>query len=215
MMRLSALSACALVLLLSAGLAGCQDQGGATSYEQQVMQARVQRDMEMREKGSVIPPGRKAAFRGLNYFPVDSTYRYVVPLTRRARPDTVRVPESTGSITEQVRVGHVEVPVGGAGERLTVFRVQGGPDAGQLWVPFTDPTNGDETYRAGRYVDLRAAPGDSVVVDFNRAYNPTCAYNPGYACPLPPPENRVATAVPAGEKKPSFRSASSGQPSSG
>lgn len=168
------------------------------------MQDRVQRDMQMREENSVLPPDRRSAFRGLDYFAVDSTYRFVVRLHRRTTPDTAMLAENTGRIREQVRIGYVTVPLSGGDERLLVFRGAGDDPRGRLWVPFSDATNGEETYKAGRYVDLIPASGDSVIVDFNRAYNPTCVYNPGYACPLPPEENELAAAIPAGEKVPEF-----------
>jgi hypothetical protein len=197
------LAAFALAALLV--LPGCGSGNDAPSYEQQITQERVARDMEMRDKNSVIPVGRRDAFRGLNYFDVDSTYRYMARLERLPQPDTVRMPQSTGAIAEQIVVGEVRLPVAG-GTTLTVFRVRSGPDSGQLWIPFADATNGQTTYKAGRYVDLEDAPGDSVVVDFNRAYNPTCTYNPEYACPLPPPQNHIPAPIPAGEKTPSFAS---------
>ena len=173
-------------------------------YEQEIMQERVQRDMQMREDNSVLPPGRRAGFRGLDYYPVDSTYRFVVPLKRSSSPDTVMLPENTGRIQSQVRIGHVQVPVKESGVRLAVFRGASDDPRGRLWVPFADATNGNGTYKAGRYVDLTRTQTDSVVVDFNRAYNPTCAYNPEFACPLPPPENRIDAPIAAGEKTPKF-----------
>ena len=192
-------------VLLALGLTAC---GGGTSgpsgYAQEVMQERVQRDMQMREKESVIPPSRQSAFRGLDYYPVDTTYRYVVALQRRPAPDTVLVPESTGQVRPQVRIGEVAVPLPGGAATLTVFQGTSDDPRGRLWVPFADATNGDSTYKAGRYVDLMRTEDDSVVVDFNRAYNPTCAYNPEFACPLPPRENRLDRPVPAGEKTPQF-----------
>jgi hypothetical protein len=141
---------------------------------------------------------------------VDTTYRYVVPLRRRPEPDTVMLAENTGRIQPQVRLGHVTVSLPGGEARLTVFKGEGDDPRGRLWIPFADATNGDETYEAGRYVDLTRTKGDSVIVDFNRAYNPTCVYNPDFACPLPPEQNRVAVRIPAGEKTPKFiRAASS------
>lgn len=200
----------AIVVVLTTSAVGCtSDDGASPDYEQTVMQDRVQRDMQMREKESVVPPGRKDAFRGLDYYPVDPAYRYVVRLRRQPNPDTVRIPESTGAATTQVRVGHVEVPLPEGPTRLEVFRGTGDDPRGRFWLPFADPTNEDSTYKAGRYVDLqRRGKGDSVVVDFNRAYNPTCTYNPNYACPLPPAENRLGQPVPAGEKRPHFAGAS-------
>lgn len=192
------------VMLAVSGL-GCGDEAAESSYEQQVMQDRVQRDMQMREKTSVIPPGRLDAFQGLDYYPVDPAYRFVVPFAEQASPDTVMLAENTGRIRPQVRVGRVTVPLPSGDARLAVFRGASDDPRGRLWVPFADVTNDDSTYAAGRYVDLTRAEGDSVIVDFNRAYNPTCAYNPEYACPLPPKQNRLEVPIPAGEKTPKFR----------
>lgn len=205
--------ACAALALLAATALGCGAQAPTADYRQTVLQERVQRDMDMRSKGSVLPRAARASFRGLNYFPVDSAYRMTVPLERLAAPDTVLMAESTGGAALHTRVGHVAVPLPQGTERLAVFRAEDAP-AGKLWIPFADATNGQTTYGAGRYVDVQLqsdgpggdGPGsDSLaVVDFNRTYNPTCAYNPAYACPLPPDENRLAVAVPAGEKRPAL-----------
>ena len=72
-----------------------------------------------------------------------------------------------------------------------------------LFLPFTDSTNGNETYEAGRYIDLKMTDiaGNSVIIDFNKSYNPYCAYKSGYQCPVPPAENHLKTWVRAGEKK--------------
>lgn len=183
---------------------GCDDSESPGSYEDRVMQERIQRDMQMREKESVLPPDRRTAFRGLDYFPVDTAYRFVVPFQRQSAPDTVMLAENTGRMREQVRVGNVTLPLSPDSTRLVVFEGAGDSPRGRLWIPFGDATNGDSTYEAGRYVDLTRTGGDSVVVDFNRAYNPTCVYNPEYVCPLPPTENRLTVPVPAGEKMPSF-----------
>jgi hypothetical protein len=187
---------------------GCGGGPAESSYEQQVMQDRVQRDMQMREKNSVIPPRRLDAFQGLDYYPVDPSYRFVVPFREQAAPDTVMLAENTGRIRPQVRVGRVTVPLPSGDVQLSVFRGASDDPRGRLWIPFADATNGDSTYSAGRYVDLSRADGDSVVVDFNRAYNPTCTYNPEFACPLPPEENRLDVPIAAGEKTPKFRGAS-------
>lgn len=191
----------AVVLFLN--LAACGPSNETQSYRQKVLQERVSRDMEMRDENSVIPVGRREAFRGLNYYDVDSTYRFEARLERLPQPDTVRMPESTGTVSEQIVVGAVRLPVA-EGTTLTVFQVKEGQERGQLWIPFADATNGSTTYKAGRYVDLRTIDGDSVLVDFNRSYNPTCTYNPKYACPLPPPHNRIPAPIPVGEKLPSF-----------
>lgn len=186
------------------GLLACGGDAPSEDYKQAVMQDRVERDMQMRDKESVLPPDRRDAFRGLDFYDVDPTYRFEVPLHRSASPDTVRIAESTGGIRPQVQVGRVAIPFPEEQDTLVVFRGESDSPRGRLWVPFADSTNGQTTYKAGRYVDLEPTSSDSVVVDFNRAYNPTCTYNPDFACPLPPAENRIDIPVPAGEKKPSF-----------
>ena len=193
--------------LLVLGAVGCGGGPAESSYEQQIMQDRVQRDMEMREKNSVIPPRRLDAFQGLDYYAVDPAYRFVLSFQEQVASDTVMLAENTGQIRPQVRVGRVTVPLPSGDARLAVFRGASDDPRGRLWVPFADATNGDSTYSAGRYVDLERAEGDSVIVDFNRAYNPTCAYNPEFACPLPPEQNRLDVSIPAGEKTPKFRPA--------
>lgn len=195
-----------VIVLLAGVLVACGGgSSGSSQYEQEVMQERVQRDMEMRDKeSSVLPPDRQSAFRGLDHYPVDTTFRYTTVLQRRSSPDTVWIPESTGDMTAQLQVGRVSVPFPEGEQELMVFRGTSDDPRGRLWLPFADDTNADSTYEAGRYVDLERTEGDSVIVDFNRAYNPTCTYNPDYACPLPPSDNRLDEPVPAGEKRPQF-----------
>lgn len=193
---------CALLAVLLT--VGCGESNSTTSYKQQVLQERVQRDMQMREKESVIPPDRRSAFKGLDYYDVDTTYRFVVPLQEDSEVDTMMLAENTGRIRAQARVGSVTIPLSAGDARFAVFQGADDNPRGRLWIPFADGTNGSGTYKAGRYVDLIPREGDSVVVDFNRAYNPTCAYNPEFACPLPPDENRIETSIPAGEKTPQF-----------
>ena len=205
------------VLVVALLVAGCgASQDSVTTYVQQVRQSRLQRDMQMREEESVLPPARRNSFKGLQYFDVDSTHRYVVPLHGTEQPDTVKMMQSTGGVQSQLKVGTVTIPLPDGREQFSVFRVAGDGtqelEEGALWLPFRDPTNGNRTYKAGRYVDIERPPdadslaGNSVqvTVDFNRAYNPTCAYNPEFACPIPPPENKSDAPIRAGEKTPLF-----------
>jgi hypothetical protein len=205
------------ILVAALLVVGCSGEEAERSYADRIQQHRIERDMEMRRDNSVIPATERKNFQGLRYYDVDRSYRYVVPLLRSPSPDTVMMAESTGGIAEQIRVGHVVVPFPQRADSLMVLQVKSGEEKGQLWLPFADATNGADTYKAGRYVDLRSAGGDgavsgedgtvpdSVVVDFNRAYNPTCTYNPEFACPLPPDENTLPFPIPAGEKIPQFR----------
>lgn len=185
-------------------LTGCGERSTEKSYADQITQERVSRDMEMRGDRSIIPAKQRKNFRGLQYYDVDSTYRFMRPIERRPEPDTVMMAESTGGVAPQIRVGYVAIPFPQKRDTLAVYEVTEGEERGTWWIPFTDATNGGKTYKLGRYVDLEKIGTDSVEVDFNTAYNPTCAYNPRYACPIPPDENHVPFPIPVGEQKPLF-----------
>jgi len=100
------------------------------------------------------------------------------------------------------RVGVLRFTLKGQRLDLSAFVEAGAPDTNRLFVPFADLTSGSETYGPGRYLDLDRTATGIYVIDFNRAYNPYCAYNARYDCPYPPAENRLAIAVHAGERAP-------------
>jgi uncharacterized protein (DUF1684 family) len=119
---------------------------------------------------------------------------------------TATIPTSTGEDTSMQRLGMVEVPFPQGARRLTVYWMSG--YAGGLYLPFRDATNGVETYIAGRYLLDAAKSADlggdletrTLILDFNFAYHPSCAFDPRWACPLTPPENRLDIAIHAGER---------------
>lgn len=198
------------IVVLAVG--GCAAEAPERSYADRVWQHRVERDMQMREDGSVLPRAARAQFRGLQYFDVDTSYRFTLPLQPAVRPDTVLMAGSAGEVVPQERLGEVAVPFPGGEHVLTVYRSLSGSDSLELWIPFRDATNGRQTYGAGRYVDVeRAAETNAetgrLIVDFNYAYNPTCAYNPAFNCPLPPQRNWLPLAVRAGEQTPALGAA--------
>ena len=149
---------------------------------------------------SPIPAAERAAFRGLSYYPVDPSLRFSVRLHRYEVASPVRMGTNTGEVRDALRYGWFEFRVGDRDCRLEVFRF-GDTASPSLFVPFRDATSGDETYGAGRYIDLAENTSGTYDLDFNRAYNPYCAYNPDYSCPLPPVANTLSVPVRAGEKK--------------
>jgi len=153
---------------------------------------------------SPIPPGERAEFPGLSYYPVDIDYRFVVELDEYEDKERVTVETTAGGRQEYRRWGEFTVEVDGETVRIQAYK--GDPDEDRLWVPIRDETSGDETYGSGRYLDLEPdshrTDDGRWVLDLNEAYNPTCAYVDGYACPLPPAENWLDVAVEAGEKSP-------------
>lgn len=144
---------------------------------------------------SPIPAEQRGAFAGLSYFPYNPELNLHLPLQRDAE-GAVTMETSTGSQREYHRLGHVTFTVDGQPATLTVFR---GED-GELFVPLRDATSGQETYGAGRYVEPDMPDEDTVDLDLNYLYNPYCAYNPAYSCPLPPMENWLRVPIRAGEK---------------
>jgi uncharacterized protein (DUF1684 family) len=112
------------------------------------------------------------------------------------------MPTSTGTMRKMQRVGQLQFTLQGKSMTLDAFVEDGTQQITSLFVPFADTTTGTETYGAGRYLDLKPTSTGFYVIDFNRAYNPTCAYNPSWECPYPPASNRLKIAVHAGEKAP-------------
>lgn len=164
---------------------------------------------------SALSPEQKARFRGLAYCPYDPAMRFVVPLEDPGDASVVEVHLREEGLVRMRRAGRVRFAVGGQAVSLTLFWILG--YAGGLFLPFRDATGDDETYEGGRYLldtakgadlgraDLgRADPGreaGGLVLDFNYAYNPSCAYHPRWDCPLAPPENHLPVAIRAGEKR--------------
>lgn len=174
------------------------------SYEESVARAREAKDAMLRESAeSPIPPGKRASWPPLQYFPVDASYRVPAALKPPAgSAEAIVMPTSTGQQRQMRRAGTLEFSVHGRPLRLSAFSDIDSPVAQRLFVPFGDLTNGKETYPGGRYLDLDPTPTGLYEIDFNRAYSPYCAYNPQYDCPFPPPENRLKTHIRAGEKLP-------------
>ncbi len=135
-----------------------------------------------------------------DWFPYDPAYRFEVRLV----PDEASV--ALGSTRERdrsaTRAGWLEFAVDGVPSRVMALRLnEPGADPDALDVYFTDATSGRESYRM-RYLEVPADADGRLVLDFNRAYNPACAYSPHYNCPIPPPENHLKIAIRAGERLP-------------
>lgn len=144
-----------------------------------------------------LDAAQRRDFAGIDHWPVDPAWR----LEGRFEPTPERmlhVPDVLGPGYDETSPGDVVFTIGGAEHRLQAL--PGGPD-GSLWLVFGDATNGSETYAGGRFVYTEPPqPDGSVVVDFNRSYNPPCVFSPYATCPLPWPENRLEIRVEAGER---------------
>ncbi len=144
---------------------------------------------------SPLTPAQKRAFTGLAYFPEAPELRFELPVEPYADPETIQIQTSTGEVQRYRRFGKVHFPVEGQMVALDIYANQYG-----LFLPFADSLAGEETYPAGRYLEPEMLPDGKVFIDFNLAYNPYCAYNDAWSCPLTPAENRLKVPIRAGEK---------------
>lgn len=149
---------------------------------------------------SPIPPGKHGELLPLSYFPIDRSYTTPAVLKLSGDRPVFEMPTSTGKMRKMERVGVLEFTLGGATRSLGAFVEAGTRGVARLFVPFSDLTTGTETYAAGRYLDLDATSTGLYEIDFNRAYNPYCAYNEAYDCPYPPSSNRLTLPIRAGER---------------
>ncbi|MCS6885423.1 MAG: DUF1684 domain-containing protein [Acidobacteriota bacterium] len=152
----------------------------------------------LQDEDSPLPAEERHSFKGLKYYPLDTAYTVKARLNKYPSPETVKMLTSTGEQREYLRYGYFEFVLSGTECRLDVFKQ---PGSNLLFIPFRDVTSGKETYGAGRYLDLQESTTDDLyILDFNLAYNPYCAYNSRYSCPIPPPQNTLKVAIRAGEK---------------
>jgi uncharacterized protein (DUF1684 family) len=180
-----------------------------TSGPDAIARFRHGRDEQFRSHPqSPIEPEERAAFTGLRYFPHDAAYRVDSKFEPGEGSELVIDTGGEDGAVRYRRAGHLAFHLHGEACRLTVLSLV--QYAGGLFVPFRDTTSAHDTYGGGRYLFdtakdtdglvLEITPGSSdVVIDFNYAYNASCAYSPRWACPLAPPENYLAVPVRAGE----------------
>ena len=135
-------------------------------------------------------------FAGLDWYPVDADYRVRGRFVPHAEPQEVRIQNILGDVETLTSSGTVRLSI--RGEEVEMLPVDAGD---QLWFIFRDLTSGTETYPAARFLYADAPEDGWTVVDFNKAYNPPCAFNPHTTCPLPPRANRLPVRVEAGERE--------------
>ena len=162
---------------------------------------RAARDRQFRADKDPIPASRKDSLLPLRYYTPDHGYSVPAQLRLSDQRPVVSMPTSTGTQRRYQRVGVLEFTLQNQSLSLGAF-VEDGQPIVDLFVPFVDTTSGEETYPAGRYLDVHPTATGFYTIDFNKAYNPYCAYNESYECPYPPPSNRLKIAIRAGEKKP-------------
>jgi uncharacterized protein (DUF1684 family) len=146
---------------------------------------------------SPLTHDQQQVFEGLEYFPENPDLRLELEVEEFAEKESIEMQTSTGDIQTHLRYGKIHFRVDHQEVELTLYK-----DAHGFFLPFVDDQAGKETYGAGRYLEPESLPDGKLLVDFNYAYNPYCAYNDLYSCPLTPWENHLKVPIMAGEKLP-------------
>lgn len=149
-------------------------------------------------------------FAGLRFFPIDESYRIEARWVAYNKPRTIAVANVLGQVTEEHSPGYAEIQRDGQTVRLEPIFEDG--DQAQLFFIFKDKTAPSLTYGGGRFLYAAPPRAGRVVLDFNKAYNPPCAFNPHTTCPLPPKENQLSIEIRAGEMKPAAHVSAPGAP---
>lgn len=166
-----------------------------------------QRTMNANFKDATMSPltdEDRANFTGLDFFPFDYTYIVTAQLTRTPESTYFNMPTTTERVSKERVYGVVSFELNGVSMKLNVYQsltaVESANNKNHLFLPFLDDTNGETTYGGGRYLDLSIPKGNTISIDFNKAYNPLCVYNEKYSCPIVPRVNYMPIEVNAGLK---------------
>jgi len=174
------------------------------NYIKPLLQERKAKDLTFRGRtNSPLPDESRRNFKNLVYYEPNLDLRVKAKVAQLPKQDTLLMPMTNGSTEAYLRYATATFELQGQPQRLTLYKKvnRTADEEEQLFVPFTDKTNGFETYGGGRFLDIPfEEDAETVVLDFNRAYSPFCAFNPDYVCPVPPQDNRLSIAIPAGEK---------------
>jgi len=174
-------------------------------YAQQITKEREERNRYMKnDEGSPFYVGKDSVskFTALNFYPPDLSYKFIANLVPIEKKKMVILGTSDGKEKKYLEFAFAEFSSGNQKNKLLLLEVvDPGPYWGTLFLAFADATSGDETYGAGRYLDVKKVPGaTTITLDFNKAYNPYCAYSDNFSCPFPPKENILSIPIKAGEK---------------
>ena len=188
------------------GFISCNDLSSSDSpiphrsYSDSLKQWRRTWDKELKTNPkSPIPKEHIESFTGLQYFSPDSQWIQKAFIKPPNHTEIIEISTTTDRIVQMIPFGEIRFTISEQNYVLTTFQDLGNPK-GKLFIPFTDLTNGTDTYGGGRYLDIEIPQSDSFLLDFNRAYNPYCVYNHSFSCPIPPESNFINVRITAGEK---------------
>ena len=143
-------------------------------------------------------------FKGLEFFKYDSTFVVKARITRTPDSKSFKMKTTTDRLPTYKKYGILEFEIDGKAHQLSIYQnlddLEDDETEDYLFLPFLDNTNGEGSYPGGRYINTDIPKGDTIIIDFNSAYNPYCAYNEKYSCPIVPRENYLDAYIKAGVK---------------
>lgn len=189
---------------------GCLVTSHAQSHKKEIKKFQKKLNKEMADpKKSPLPEEERKNFTQLEFFPRNEQLKVKAKFvrTKDAQPFEMQTTTSRKPVYE--KYGEAIFEIDGKEYKLNIYqshRLRAMKEhRNHLFLPFTDLTSGVESYGGGRYIDLEIPKGDFIIIDFNKAYNPYCAYNYKYSCPIPPKENDLAISIKAGVKAPKLK----------
>ena len=167
------------------------------AYKKKIITERNENDRFMRNSEESPFVKNNISYNGLSYFEPDLKYKINARFVRTEEPKIVTLSTSDGKIREYLEFGIAHFTLNKVENKLLILE---NAEDGTLFLAFGDETSAYETYGAGRYLDVKYEGGNSLLLDFNLAYNPYCAYSESFSCPFPAPDNLLSIAINAGEK---------------
>ncbi|SHH33672.1 DUF1684 domain-containing protein [Winogradskyella jejuensis] len=191
-----------LLVLAFVSFTGCAQKKPATIGDTP-WQVKMNSDFKDASKSPLKAKDLKT-FEGLDFFPFDSSYVVKASLKRTPDSEWFNMKTTTSRLSKERVYGIATFILKGKEYKLNIYQGEENMNSEKykdyLFLPFLDNTNGETTYAGGRYIGLSIPKGDSITIDFNEAYNPYCAYNEKYSCPIVPRANYLNTRVEAGVK---------------
>ena len=175
--------------------------GEGQAYIDEIIRERKDKDDFMRNSDASPFRAKKDSCTPLKYFAPDMKYRLQASLNYIQAREMLTLSTNDSKSQSYLAYAWAEFDLDNLHNKLLILEIAEGEENGKLFLAFADQTSANETYGAGRYLDVKKVPGaNSISLDFNKAYNPYCAYTDSYSCPLPPKENLLKVSILAGEK---------------
>jgi uncharacterized protein (DUF1684 family) len=172
------------------------------NYARSLRKYREQRDKDFKYgSSSPLTDDQKHKFTVLDYFSPDEKYKVVATITPTNNDSVYRYLTTSNEIRRFYKYAYVDFTIDQTPQRLLLLKSAESSSLNFYLLAFKDLTTATESYEGGRYVDIDTPKSNKIEIDFNKAYNPYCAYNDMYSCPVPPDENNLSVRILAGERK--------------